>query len=74
MRSILTLIAVLALLAGCGSNTSGATVEFDDGLEKAITELARSGGTRPLKDLAPATGRPCTSSPARHPERGSSRN
>ncbi|SDJ17257.1 hypothetical protein SAMN05192558_110296 [Actinokineospora alba] len=53
MRSILTLITVLAVLAGCGSNTSGVTVEFDDGLEKAITELARSGGSRPLKDLAP---------------------
>lgn len=53
MRLTLTLIAWLALLAGCGSNTSGVTVEFDDDLGKAITELARSGGSRPLKDLAP---------------------
>ncbi|SHG23782.1 hypothetical protein [Streptoalloteichus hindustanus] len=53
MRLTLTLLALLALLAGCGVNTSGAKVEFDEGLEKAITELARSGGSRPLKELAP---------------------
>ncbi|MGH3862403.1 hypothetical protein [Actinokineospora sp.] len=28
-------------------------MEFDDDLEKAITTLARSGGSQPLKDLAP---------------------
>ncbi|MBB5853010.1 hypothetical protein ACFQ05_06910 [Amycolatopsis umgeniensis] len=27
-------------------------MEFDDGLEKAISDLARSGGSRPLKELA----------------------
>lgn len=53
MRLILILIALLALLAGCGQNTSGVTVEFDEDLEKAISELARSGGSRPLKELAP---------------------
>jgi hypothetical protein len=51
MRLILALTALLALLAGCGS--SGVTVEFDEGLAKTISELARSGGSRPLKDLAP---------------------
>ncbi|CAM4074695.1 hypothetical protein KIPE111705_39215 [Kibdelosporangium persicum] len=51
MRLILALIALLALLAGCG--TSGVTVEFDENLEKTIAELARSGGSRPLKELAP---------------------
>ncbi|WP_218023429.1 hypothetical protein [Nocardia altamirensis] len=53
MRLMLTLLALLALLAGCGTNTSGVTVEFDEDLEHAITELARSGGSRPLKELAP---------------------
>lgn len=53
MRLITTLIALLALLAGCGTNTSEVTVEFDEDLEKTIGELARSGGSRPLKELAP---------------------
>jgi hypothetical protein len=50
---IATLLVLLALLVGCGGNTSGAAVEFDDGLQLAVTELARSGGSRPLKELAP---------------------
>ncbi|MCP2256622.1 hypothetical protein LX15_000305 [Streptoalloteichus tenebrarius] len=53
MRVIVTLLALLALLVGCGVNTSGVKVEFDVGLEKAIVDLARSGGSRPLKELAP---------------------
>jgi len=53
MRVIATLLVLLALLAGCGGNTPGATVEFDEGLKKAVTELARSGGSRPLKELSP---------------------
>jgi hypothetical protein len=53
MRLILALIALLALVAGCGPNSSGVTVEFDEDLEKTIGELARSGGSRPLKELAP---------------------
>jgi hypothetical protein len=51
MRLILTLIALLALLAGCTSDD--VTVEFDEDLEKALGELARSGGSRPLKELTP---------------------
>jgi hypothetical protein len=53
MRLILALIALLTLVAGCGPDSSGVTVEFDEGLEKTISELARSGGSRPLKELAP---------------------
>ncbi|MBM7811248.1 hypothetical protein [Saccharothrix algeriensis] len=53
MRSILTLIALLALLAGCSETASGVTVEFDENLEKAIGELARSDDSRQLKELAP---------------------
>ena len=53
MRSMLTLIALLALLAGCSETTSGVTVEFDENLEKAIGELARSDDSKPLKELAP---------------------
>ncbi|WP_235926334.1 hypothetical protein [Actinokineospora pegani] len=44
---------LLASLAGCGDDTPGAAVEFDEGLQRAVTELARSGGSRPLKELAP---------------------
>jgi hypothetical protein len=53
MRLILALIALLALVAGCGPNSSGVTVEFDEDLEKTIGELARSGGSQPLRELAP---------------------
>lgn len=53
MRLILSLMALGALLAGCGQNTSGVPVEFDESLEKAIVELARSNGSRPLKELVP---------------------
>jgi len=53
MRLIVTLLALLALVAGCGPGTPGVTVEFDEGLEQTITELARSDGSRPLKELAP---------------------
>ncbi|GAB2643859.1 hypothetical protein [Nocardia goodfellowii] len=49
----LTLLVLLALLTGCGANISGVTVEFDEKLETAIVELARSGGSRPLVELAP---------------------
>jgi hypothetical protein len=31
----------------------GVTVEFDENVEKTLGELARSGGSRPLKELAP---------------------
>ncbi|WP_424185972.1 hypothetical protein ACOBQX_29510 [Actinokineospora sp. G85] len=53
MRVIATLLVLLALLAGCGDDTPGAAVQFDEGLRQAVTELARSGGSRPLKELAP---------------------
>ncbi|ASO21078.1 hypothetical protein FHR81_002046 [Actinoalloteichus hoggarensis] len=53
MRLILPLLALLALVAGCGANTSGVQVEFDVELETAIVELGRSGGSRPFKELAP---------------------
>ncbi|APU15841.1 hypothetical protein UA75_19570 [Actinoalloteichus sp. GBA129-24] len=53
MRLILPLLALLALVAGCGANTSGVQVEFDVDLETAIVELGRSGGSRPFKELAP---------------------
>jgi hypothetical protein len=53
MRLILTLTALLALLAGCTNSSEEVTVEFDEDLEKALGELARSGGSRPLKELAP---------------------
>jgi hypothetical protein len=50
MRLIIPFLALLALAAGCGNNTSGVEVEFDVELETAIVELT---GSRPLKDLAP---------------------
>ncbi|PWW66512.1 hypothetical protein [Actinokineospora spheciospongiae] len=53
MRVIATLLVLLALLAGCGGDTSGAAVEFDETLQRSVTELARAGGSRPLKELAP---------------------
>ncbi|WP_414945537.1 hypothetical protein [Amycolatopsis sp. cmx-11-32] len=53
MRLTAILLTLLAFMAGCGTGTPGATVEFDEGLEKTIGELARSGGSRPLKELAP---------------------
>lgn len=53
MRLILAVLALLVLLAGCGANTSGVTVEFDEDLERRIAELARSGGSRPFEELAP---------------------
>ncbi|GAB3489522.1 hypothetical protein FB471_3882 [Amycolatopsis cihanbeyliensis] len=53
MRLMLTLLALLAVLAGCGSNTSGVTVKFDEDLKEAIAELARTDGSRSLKELAP---------------------
>uniref|UniRef100_UPI003F496C94 hypothetical protein n=1 Tax=Nocardia suismassiliense TaxID=2077092 RepID=UPI003F496C94 len=53
MRLILTLLALVTLLAGCGVTTSGVPVEFDEDLEQAVAELARSGGSRPLAELVP---------------------
>lgn len=53
MRLIVTLLALLALVMGCGTSTPGVTVEFDEGLEKTIGDLARTGGSRPLKELVP---------------------
>ncbi len=53
MRLIVPLLALLALVTGCGGNNSGVEVEFDVELENAISELARARASRPLKELAP---------------------
>lgn len=54
MRTSAALLTLLltALLAGC-SPSSGGSVEFDEDLKNAIIELAGSGGSRPLQELAP---------------------
>lgn len=51
MRLIFALTATLVLLTGC--DEPSVRVKFDGDLEKALFELARSGDSKPFKDLAP---------------------
>lgn len=53
-RSLLLSFTLAALVAGCGLNLGGASVEFDDALETELRTLARTdGATKPLAELFP---------------------
>ena len=53
-RSLLLSLTMAALLAGCGVNLGGVSVEFDDALETELRTLARTdGATKPLAELSP---------------------
>ncbi len=53
-RSFLLSLPLVALLAGCGLNLGGVSVELDDALETELRTLARTdGATTPLVELFP---------------------
>lgn len=53
-RSLLLSFTLAALVAGCGLNLGGASVEFDDALETELRILARTDGvTKPLVEPLP---------------------
>jgi hypothetical protein len=53
-RSLLLSCALVALLAGCGLNLGGVSVEFDEALEEELRTLVRAdGAVKPLVELLP---------------------
>jgi len=53
-RSFLLSLTLVALLAGCGLNLGGVSVEFDETLEAELRSLVRTdSATKPLVELLP---------------------
>lgn len=53
-RSLVLSLTLAALLAGCGVNIGGVSVEFNEALEAELRTLARTdGATKPLVELFP---------------------
>ena len=57
-RSLLLSCTLFVLLAGCGLNLGGVSVEFDEALEEELRTLVRADGAmKPLVELLPGDSR-----------------